>query len=96
VTPAQGSFGAGTYSVGSSTRLLAQDSSGGAGSGQLRGRHPPPGADQLRGRLMSPAQGSSGAGTCPVDSSTHLPAQDSSGSVACPRNSGSEEKLRAE
>jgi hypothetical protein len=29
VTPAQGSFGAGTYSVGSSTRLLAQDSSGG-------------------------------------------------------------------
>jgi hypothetical protein len=57
--------------------------------------HPPPGADQLRGRRVSPTQSSSGASTCPVGSSTHLPVQDSSRSVACPRSSEPKEKRRA-
>jgi hypothetical protein len=34
---------------------------------------------------VSPAQGSSRAGTCPVGSSTHLPTQDSSEGTACHR-----------
>jgi hypothetical protein len=66
------------------------------GSGQLWGQHPPPGADQLRGCRVSPAQGSSGAGMCPVASNTSFPAQDSSGGVACPRSSGPKEKRWAE
>jgi hypothetical protein len=59
------------------------------------GKHLPPGADQLWGHRVSPAQGWSEVGTCPVGSSTHLPAQDSSGGVTCPRSSGPEEKRRA-
>jgi hypothetical protein len=54
------------------------------GSRQFRRQNPPPGADQLREHRVSSAQGSSGACTCPMGSSTRLPVQDSSGGTACP------------
>jgi hypothetical protein len=92
-------------SSGGSTRLPAQISSGGAVCHRLRTapgpacvswdpapasrRRTAPGAPCVTGL------GSSGAGTCPVGSSTSLPAQDNSESVACPRSSGPEEKCQA-
>jgi hypothetical protein len=66
------------------------------GLGQLQGQHLPPDADQLRGRRVSLAQGSSGASTCPVGSSTCLPAQDSSVGTVCPHSSRPEVKRRTE
>jgi hypothetical protein len=64
-------------------------------SGQLQGQHPPLDADQLRGHHVSPAQGSSRAGTCPMGSNTHLLAHDSSEGSTCPCSSRPNEDRRA-
>jgi hypothetical protein len=95
VSPAQGSSGAGTCPVGSSTCLSMLDSYGGATCHQL-GAAPSSRRRSASGAPRVTGSGQPRAGMCPVGSSTCLPAQDSSGGTACPRSSRPEEKHRAE
>jgi hypothetical protein len=93
VSPAQGSSGAGTCPVGSSTLLLVQDSSGGAACHRLGAAL----ASRRRSALGAPCVTGSGqlqASTCSVGSSTRLPAQDSSGVSRVPVASGRRKNVR--